>query len=193
MIPDDLRWALEDGRTFQTDGGSGTAVVRRLADLVLPTGRILLGLPGSPLLNEPSPIQPEFSPGRYPVFASVLDLPGGYRELAFVVVCFQDGPPTTWSEVGSFFTDSGCGCLMDVASATLLDRFFARAEETNPEFVRMWLEKKMGVFADGDCSLTLDETTSANAIIFQTHDSCYPCFLGLDTHGRPAWLVVDCR
>src|SRR5205807_2342632 len=103
-----------------------------------------------------------------------------YRELAFVVARFQDGAPAVWQEAGSFFTDSGIGCLMDESSVALLER----AGENNPEFWRVLCERKMGVFADGDCGLVLDETTGANAIVFKTYDSRYPCFLGLDPDAR---------
>jgi hypothetical protein len=189
MIPDDLHLALAEGRTLPTDAGSGPTVVRRLADLVLPTGRILLGYPGSPLVNEPSPIRPEVPPGRYPVYASLVELPRGYRELVFVVACFRDTPPTEWEDAGSFFTDSGIGCLMDESIAPHLER----AREYNPEFWRVLCEQKMGVFGDGDCGLVLDETTAANAIVFKTYDSRYPCYLGRDADALPTWLVVDCR
>src|SRR5262245_40590320 len=107
MIPQELQWALEEGRVVQTDGGSGPARVRPLADLVLPTGRVLIGYPGSPHVNEPSPVRPRVAPGRYPVLASLVGLPGGDRELAFVVARFAEGPPSAWEGAGEFFTDSG--------------------------------------------------------------------------------------
>jgi len=189
MIPDGLQWALEEGRVVQTDAGSGPARVRRLADLVLPTGRLLLGYPGSPLINEPSPIRPSVAPGCYPVLASVVDTPAGYRDLAFVVARFEDGPPLAWEEVGAFFTDSGTGCLMDESCVPLLER----RRESDTEFWSRLYDLKSGVFTNGDCSLVLDERSGANAVVFATHVSRYPCFLGKGHEGRPTWLVVDCR
>ena len=50
-----------------------------------------------------------------------------------------------------------------------------------------------GVFEGGDCSLVLDESSGANAVVFATQDSRSPCFLGTGREGRIAWLVVDCR
>jgi len=189
MIPEGIQLALEEGRVVETDGGSGPATVRRLADLILPTGRLLIGYPGSSLINEPSPVRPMVPPGRYPVFASVADLPNGYRDLAFVVVCFEEGSPVEWKEAGAFFTDSGLGCLMDESCVPLLEK----KQETNADFWRLLFELKFGVLASGDCHLVLDEPSGANAIVFATHDSRYPCFLGMGREGRPAWLVVDCR
>jgi hypothetical protein len=189
MIPDGLHWALDDGRVVQTDSGSGPTTVRRLADLVLPTGRVLLGYPGSPHVNEPSSVRPVVSPGRYPVFRSVADIPTGYRALAFVVVRFEDGPPVAWEEAGAFFTDSGTGCLMDECCVPLLEQTRAGTAD----FWRQLDALKAGVFAGGDCNLVLDAQSGGNAIIFETQDSRYPCFLGRERAGRPAWLVVDCR
>ncbi len=189
MIPEGLSQALEEGVVVRTCAGSGPLSVRRLADLVLPTGRILIGWPGSPLVNEPSPVRPVVAPGRYPVFASLAELPSGHRELAFVVLRFEEGPPLKWGEAGAFFTDSGTGCLMDESCIPLLER----RREAHPEFWKLLHELKSGVTADGDCKLVLDEASGANAVVFATHDSRYPCFLGTGRDGRPAWLVVDCR
>jgi hypothetical protein len=189
MIPEGLQEALEGGRVVQTDGGSSPTRVRRLADLVLPTGRVLIGYPGSPLVNEPSPVHPLVPAGRYPVFASLVDLPSGYHALAFVVVRFTDLLPLTWEDAGAFFTDSGTGCLMDEASVPLLKSRW----EAHPNFWRVLYDLKSGVFGGGDCNLVLDERSGANAVVFATQDSRYPCFLGKGGDGRATWLVVDCR
>jgi hypothetical protein len=189
MIPQGLQWALDEGRVVHTDAGSGPARVRPLADLVLPTGRVLIGYPGSPLVNEPSPVRPSVAPGRYPVLASVVDLPGGYRDLAFVVARFGEEPPLAWEGVGEFFTDSGTGCLMDETCVPLLER----RREGDPDFWRLVYDLKEGVFGGGDCNLVLDQASGANAIVFATHDARYPCFLGTGREGRPVWLVIDCR
>jgi hypothetical protein len=189
MIPEGLQWALEAGRVVQTDGGSGPTVVRRLADLVLTTGRVLIGYPGSPLVNEPSPVRPMVPPGRYPVFASLADLPTGYRDLAFVVVRFEDEAPLVWEDAGAFFTDSGTGCLMDEGCVPLLER----RGDADPDFWRLLYDLKSGVFGGGDCNLVLDEATGANAVVFATHDSRYPCYLGTSRDGRARRLLVDCR
>ena len=188
MIPEGLQWVLEEGRVVEMDGGSGPTTVRRLADLILPTGRLLIGYPGSPMVNEPSPFRPMVGPGRYPVFAAVANLSTGFRDLAFVVVCFQEAQPLAWEEAGSFFTDSGTGCLMDEGNVPLLE---TRRSDTN--FWRLLYDLEAGVFGEGDCNLVLDELSGANAIVFATHDSRYPCFLGTGRDGGATWLVVDCR
>jgi hypothetical protein len=189
MIPDGLHRALDDGRLVLTDGSSVPTTLLRLADLVLPTGRVLLGYPGYRYINEPSPVRPAVAPGRYPVFASVADSPAGYRTVAFVVVRFEDGPPAAWEEAGAFFTDSGTGCLMDEGCVPLLEQ----TRESTADFWRQLEDLKAGVFTGGDCNLVLDAESGGNAIVFQTQDSRYPCFLGRGQDSRPVWLVLDCR
>jgi hypothetical protein len=192
MIPKHLDRAFQEGRTVRAEAGTGPTTLRRLADIVLPTGRLLLGYPGSPHVNDPSPVRPAVAPGCYPVFASLVTAKGR-QSLVFVAVRFEDVAPVAWEEAGSFFTDSGLGCLMDESCIPLLES--QRAGE--PEFWRILSELKMGVFAEGDCNLLLEPITGANAIVFKTFDARYPCFLGKSGPGpqsaRPVCLVVDCR
>lgn len=187
MIPEHLEWALQEGRIIQTDSGSGHTRLHRLADLVLPTGRILIGRPGPP--DEPSPVRPSVAPGRYPVFASLIGLPANRQNLAFVLARFEEEPPVTWEEAGTFFTDCGTGCLMDESSVPLLEETL----RNTPESWRLLYGLKSGVFGNGDCSLMLNAASGANAILFETFDSRYPCFLGKGKSGAAACLVVDCR
>ncbi len=188
MIPDHLDAAFEDGRLVQTPGGDGRTVRRRLSDLILPTGSLLLGYPGSPLINEPSPIRPVVAPGRYPVWASVAwsddRRPVG---VAFVVVEFVPGASRRWEGAGSFITDSGTGCLMDKSVIGRLEQRRSDSADWRAEFFAL----RMGVFGNGDCNLPLDPATGANAIVFKTFDGRYDCFVGRGDGGEPVCLVVD--
>src|SRR5262249_9716467 len=120
---------------------------------------------------------------------SFADLLSGYRPLAFVVVRFAEERPLTWEEAGAFFTDSGTGCLMDEACVPLLE--VRRA--AGPHFWRLLYDLKSGVVDGGDGNLVLEEPSGANAVVFATQDSQYPCFLGRGREGRIVWLVMDCR
>jgi hypothetical protein len=188
MIPQQLDAALHAGREVHTDTASGLTIIRRLADLILPTGRILIGFPGSSPINEPSPIRPQVAPGQYPVFAALLQLPEDRLSLAFVSIRFHEEEPVQWEEAGAFFTDSGDGCLMDESCVGLLDRL-----DKDAEFWQFRRQVKIGVFTGGDCCLPLDPKSGANAIVFRTFDAQFPCFLGKDRDGTPVCLVVDCR
>src|SRR5687767_11270290 len=75
MIPRHLDWAFLEGRRVRTAGGHGRIVRRRLANLVLPTGRVLMGFPGMSPVNIPSSVRPAVSPGCYPVWASLAEHP----------------------------------------------------------------------------------------------------------------------
>ncbi len=188
MIPDHLDAAFEGGRLVQTPGGAGRTVRRRLADLILTTGSLLLGYPGSPLVNEPSPVRPVVTPGRYPVWASVAWSGDGRPVgVAFVVVEFAPGVPRRWERAGSFFTDSGTGCLMDESAIGRLEQLRSDSTDRFAAFFAL----RMGVFGDGDCNLPLDPATGANAIVFKTFDGRYDCFVGRGDGGEPVCLVVD--
>jgi hypothetical protein len=188
MIPEHLLRAFQDEQEILLPGGAALTRLRRLADLVLPSGRILIGYPGAPMINEPSPVRPEVPPGRYPVFATLAQHPGGYLALAFVAVRFDDAGPAAWEDAGSFFTDSGTGCLMDQACVPLLAEW-----QRQPDCWQTLMELKMGVFTEGDCNLVLEPRTGANAIVFRTYDARYPAFLGKDARARTVCLVIDCR
>jgi hypothetical protein len=186
VIPPHLDWAFQEGRVVRTPGGTGRTTIRRLADLILPTGKVLIGFPGTPHINEPSKVRPAVAPGRYPVFASLAEHREGYRSVAFITVRFRDELPHGWEEAGQFFTDSGTGCLADEGSMGLL----AASDSLSWE---QWHELKMGVFGTGDCSLLLDPKTGTNAIVFKTFDWSYDCFLGKDRQGETVCLVIDGR
>src|SRR5437588_733691 len=90
-----------------------------------------------------------------------------------------EGGRIVQTDAGAFFTDSGTGCLMDDGYVPLLES----RREANPNFSRLMYDLKSGVFEGGDCNLVLDEPSGANAIVFATHDSRYPCFLGTGREG----------
>lgn len=177
-----LYWAFDEGRTVRTPGGEGTTWRRRLAKLVLPTGRIAIGMPANPLTNHPVMVQPEVSPGKYPVFASIA------RGLAFLLVAFRDERPVTWEMFGRFFTESADGVIYDAALTLDLEERNKYDSANNWE---AWQAVKDGLLDDGDCSLLLDETTNANAIVFRIHNGTYNCYLGKDAMGEPVCLVID--
>jgi Protein of unknown function (DUF4241) len=177
MIPEHLDWVFEEGGLVR----------RRLADLVLPTGRVLMGCPGPPPVNEPSPVRPAVPPGRYPVWLMTTEGVPGPGGLAFVVVEFVPGRPAAWEEAGRFFTDSGTGWLMDESGVELL----GRPEHYHPGWAEDFYALKAGVYEGGDGNLVLDPDSGANAVVFETFDAWYNCYLGKDEGGTIVCLVVD--
>src|SRR6478672_9019386 len=91
---DSLRLAFATSGSVDTIGISGELSRRRLADIVLPTGRIGLGIAGDPvdMIGE---VVPEVPPGRYPVFLSIAT-DGPYSSFAFLSIMFDTAAPITW-------------------------------------------------------------------------------------------------
>jgi hypothetical protein len=187
MIPRNLEWAFQENRRVRTPAGKGRTRQRRLADLVLPSGRLTVGLPGDGIINQPSEVQPKVLPGVYPVWISIAKHGRGRATVAFVVVKFTDAETVSWEEAGEFFTDSGDGCICDTSVANLL-----RAKKDSLP-VADWQHLKNNSLKDGDGNLTLDVETGANAIVFRTCDWTYECFIGHSNTGQVTCLVVDGR
>jgi hypothetical protein len=155
---------------------------------VLPTGQIMIGFPGGPsYVDSPSRVRPVVPAGRYEVFISVVGGTSGWATFVFLTVRFSNGTAKRWKSAGSFFTDSGTGCVFD---HSLTDALHRRRSEVGHEG---WQNLKLGIQGDGDCSLVLDDVSGANAIVFKTLDWGYDCYLGHDDSDRPVCLVIDGR
>ena len=89
MIPQNLDWAFEDGRRVHTIAETGKMKRHRLADLVLPSGKISTGYPGDHFSNQPNRFQPQVPPGSYPVLINVVRNKGAAGGFAFEVPVLQ--------------------------------------------------------------------------------------------------------
>lgn len=187
MIPPNLHWAFEEGHRVHTPAGRGKVIRHRLADLVLPSGRVATGYPGDGFSNQPNSTQPQVLPGSYPVFISVVRNKGVSGAFAFVTVNFTYTKTSSWEAVGKFFTDNGDGCIFDASVTDLLRK---KKDEMSQE---EWRQLKAASLQDGDGNLILDEKSGANAIIFRACDWSYNCFIGRDDQGKISSLVVDGR
>lgn len=186
-IHQNLHWAFEEGRYVSTPAGSGKTKRHQLTNLVLPSGKIATGRPGDDLINEPNQIQPQVSPGSYPVFISIVQGKHGHSVFAFLSVIFINAKVISWEPAGHFFTDSGDGCIFD---ASLTDIFSKKKDEISRE---EWGLLKSATLQDGDGRLWLDEPSGMSAIIFRTCDWPYPCFVGRDNNGQISSFVIDGR
>jgi hypothetical protein len=187
MIPWGLNRAFQDGRRIRTGGGVGITQRRQIADLVLPTGRLSMGFPGDGLINAPSEAHPTVPPGRYPVTITFARHPPGYQTIAFVTIRFSEDRVARWESAGSFFTDSGDGCVFD---ESLIDALRSKARELDRQ---EWFRLKHLVYEGGDGSMPLDQASGGNAIVFKTLDWSYDCYLGRTRSGAPTCLVIDGR
>ncbi len=187
MIPEDLHWAFEEGHRVHTLAGTGKMKRHRLADLVLPSGKISTGYPGDEFSNETNQFQPQVPPGIYPVFINVVRNKGAAGAFAFVGVSFTNIITVSWELAGRFFTDSGDGCIFDVSVIDLLRK--KKSQMSREE----WGQLKTAALHDGDGNLILDKNTGANAVIFRAGDWSYNCFTGRDKSGQITSLVIDGR
>lgn len=187
MIPSNLHWAFEEGHRVSTPAGEGRTRRHRLADLMLPSGRLATGYPGNNFSNQPNVIQPQVSPGSYPVFISVITNKSMSGVFAFLTVYFTGTKTLSWEAIGDFFTDSGDGCIFDGSLTELL----RRKRETMPR--EEWGQLKQSALQGGDGNLLLEESSGGNAIVFRTCDWSYKCFLGRDDRGEVSSFVIDGR
>ena len=187
MIPQNLHWAFEDGHHVHTIAGTGKMKRHRLANLMLPSGKIATGYPGNGFSNEPNTFQPQVPPGTYPVFINVVRNKGAMGAFAFVGVNFTNQNVVSWEPVGQFFTDSGDGCIFDASVIELL------REKKNQMSREDWGQLKTAALHDGDGNLILEERSGANAIIFRAGDWSYNCFIGRDNQRQISCLVIDGR
>ncbi len=187
MIPQNLHWAFEEGHRIQTPGGTGKTERRKLADLVLPSGNLLIGYPGEDMVNISSDTYPHIAPGTYPVFVTLARHKNGFSTVAFVTVSFLHTEAVSWEKTGSFFTDSGDGLILDAGFIDLLKQ--KRREMS----LQQWQQLKMGALEGGDGNLILDEKTGSNAIVFRACDWSYDCFAGRDSANNITCLVIDGR
>jgi hypothetical protein len=187
VIPKKIHLAFKGGRRVRTLAGTGRMKRCRLADLVLPTGRIATGYPCDYSYNKPNKLIFSVEPGAYPVFINIVKKKGGFGAFAFVSVIISDEKTTKWENAGNFFTDSGDGCIYDEG---VVDLIRERIESMSRE---EWQELKAEAFQGGRGDLKLDEETGANAIVFRAGDWDFQCYIGLDKNDQPTSFIIDGR
>lgn len=185
-------------------GAPCTTTIERIAELELPTGRIiacdpLVNADGTPAFTRTVP------PGRYPVDACVAQIERGHVRIAAIRVVFRPGVPVTWSPaeversdglVGhGYGVDAGLGCVMDERARELLVAAQHALVDARPDgnYDDVVLEAELG---DREW---LDHRPapgrSENVVIVHSGwgDGIYDSTWGLDAGGDPVWLVTDFR
>jgi len=177
-------------------GAPCTTRVERLAELELPTGKIiacdpLVGSDGAPAFARTVP------PGRYPVDACVAQIDPGHARIAGIRIVFQPGVPVTWSPAQTegpdglvghgYGVDAGLGCVMDERARALL--VAARPDDDQEDS----LLAELGDRAWVDHHPAADR--AENVVIVQAGwgDGIYDSTWGLDAGGQPVWLITDFR
>ncbi|HXQ35368.1 MAG TPA: DUF4241 domain-containing protein, partial [Anaerolineales bacterium] len=195
---------LQDGLELRTDWGNANLRCHKLGELVTPTGKIVACDPF--MAPETSAFTLQFSPGRYPVVASVAHFGNRDQRVAYAALRIRDGQPHHWEmallpdqDVDSlepdyifgYGVDSGTGCFMDQRASEVLtermnadeDYFQVLIAEMDKTYVHTW----------SWANLEMDTSTNANLIAFSSGfgDGCYASYFGLDEKGNPMILVTD--
>ncbi len=194
-----------DGHTLQRVGFEIELERRRIADLILPTGRLVACDPLT--YPESDPFELEVPRGVHPVHAIIAHL-RDQREVAYISVEFEsasanrwqvahvDGEEQpSWREARSigFPVESGVAALMDESTATrILDALLT--EDGEEEFSRtvhrgLSRARRGGGFGAGEVSLGAD--FEGNAVVFEVDDGVYTTYLGSTPGGTTTRFVVD--
>ncbi|WP_051023467.1 DUF4241 domain-containing protein [Nocardia pneumoniae] len=182
-------------------------------DLVLPTGRVIVGDPTGLVFPEDFEAFTQTVPGgRYPLTLSVVRFvedPDHVRVCAAVLVVQQQAVTVHWEQAllagqdptvlgeGEFFgfgVDGGMGCLFD---ASLLDHF-ATVLDDRADGATGWVELLCGDGPEnlvaGIHTVTLAGPTgepSLTAFESGFGDGAYPVWFGRDLNGNVTSVVVD--
>lgn len=194
-----------DGHTLQGVGFEIELERRRIADLVLPTGRLVACDPLT--YPEADPFELDVPRGTHAVHAIIAHL-RDRRELAYISVEFASESANRWqvahvdgeeqpswreARTVGFPVESGVGGLMDESTANhVLDALLI--EDGEEEFARtvhrgLARSRRGAGFGAGEVSFGLPD--GGNAVIFEVDDGLYTTYLGSTPDGTTTRFVVD--
>ncbi|MCA9072345.1 MAG: hypothetical protein KDA84_25645, partial [Planctomycetaceae bacterium] len=136
------------------------------------------------MINEPLRVEPPIPPGSYPVLASYIPQGERWATFVFVTVIVRETVDVEWQKAGSFFTDSGDGCIVDTSLESLVRD--TRESDTQDN----WRRIRDATCGDGDGRYLLSGI-DFHAVLFRTMDSRYDCYLARDANGNVSKLLID--
>ncbi len=202
----DLQKVFTPGASFQQGGQPVAVEVRRVAELFLPSGRIVAC---DPLVNpESEPYSRSVAPGTYPVELAIARVSPDNPRVASARVLFREGTPSRFElasvralpadlgpdEFVGYGVDAGMGCFMDAEAGRLLTQacdalaesqsyydVLARELQARPDDKPDWVDHRP------------DPTRRENVVVFESGwgDGIYPSYWALDAAGEPLWLATD--
>jgi hypothetical protein len=202
----DLERLLTVGSRYADDHAEYVIERHRLADVVLPTGRVV-GCDPMTYSDDAEPFTVTVAPGRYPAWAWVAVLYKGeaewQRRVAALQLEIREDRPSRWEQalVGDqdvadlgedqFFgygVDAGIGTLFDVKAGQLLAEW--DWDDLEEVFVP---DPYPSTPVPGAVNAVLDETTGANIVSTSSGwgDGAYPTFIGYAASGAVASFVTD--
>ncbi|WP_425245961.1 DUF4241 domain-containing protein [Streptomyces sp. NEAU-NA10] len=203
-----LKELFEPGTRFGTSFQPEMTVsdVRWLADLRLPSGRLVVDDPGNTGTAHGRELSERFPPGTYPLQATVVayeyEFMGEHcavEEPVAVRVLLGEEAPVSWElalaagdDVRLLRDDGIFGFSTDGAAGSFAD---ASGWEVLAERVRSYYQDSDGdaaEFIDDGHLRTTDEATGSDLVTFFTGgDGTYPVWLGRSDSGAPVCVVVQ--
>jgi len=192
--------AFEEGRTIETEHGTQIPKMRRIGDLVIPTGFVVAC---DPFVNFDSlAFKTQIPIGTFPVILSVADF-GDDQRVVYAKLQISDNSAVRWElalhpsqnitslEEGAIFgypVDSGTGCFMDAETAKI---FSDKADEDFADFMMKEMEKNY--VHTWDWANFTFEGTIGNLITFKSGlgDGVYASYFGFDENDELTCLVTD--
>jgi hypothetical protein len=205
MAPNPLNLP-DEGDVLQAVGYEIELRRRKVADLILPTGRLVVCDPW--YTPETEPFEVQTPTGRFPVYAVVADMRDGVRT-AYGVVEFSDQRPHRWEIAhlageepskwnghrSVFHVESNVAAIMDDQTADVLLNFVHygdpdEVEELEKEVSRdMWRTHKATQIAVAD--VRIDPRTGGNLVGFDVDVGTYATYLGFDGDDDICMVVLD--
>ena len=210
----DFRLAFTPGHRFQRDDWRYRMEVIPIAELCLPTGRIVAADPGNLDQRVDAYFGRPVPPGRYPVDIAVRHAGrvGDEAESASTAcmrVRFRNAAIASWViattadqdagdlqpfQIHGYGVDVGMGSFADSAGlVAVLQRYEAKGETLYDEF---YFKKVLPAYTATNgrsANILLDRATGANLVICSSGhgDGFYATYWGLDAKGKPVCLITD--
>lgn len=206
--------AFKTGHRFRRDEWQYEMEVAHIAELCLPTGKIVAADPGNLDHQVESHFQREVLPGRYPVDIAIrhtgrVGEASKFANTACMRIRFHDAPVTQWImaltgdqnieelapfQIYGYGVDVGMGSFADSQGlATVLQQYKKQGKNLYDEF---YFERVLPAYEasdGGSADIMLDPTTGANLVVCSSGqgDGCYASYWGLADDGREVCLVTD--
>lgn len=205
MIPNPLNLP-DDGDVLQAVGYEIELRRREVADLIMPSGRLVVC---DPLYApETEPIEVSVPPGECPVYAIVANMREGVRT-AYGVVEFSENRPHRWEIAhvtgeepsgwkgarSVFHVESNVAAIMDDRAADVLLNFVQYGDpddveelekEIGRDMRRNYRSKQIAV-----ADVRLDPRTGANMVAFDVDVGTYATYVGFDGEDEVCMIVLD--
>lgn len=204
MIPNPLNLP-DEGDFLQAVGFEILLERRRVADIVLPTGRLVACDPLT--MPETEPFATATPVGTFPVYAIVAKLREEVRT-AYAVIEFSDVRPHRWEiahvmgeepsrwsgDRSGFHVDSNIAGFMDNATGEFLLHLMQYAEDDEELEKLVHADMRRTRRSGGQVSyadIDLDPRTKGNLVAFEVDAGTYSSYLGYDGDDEVAMVVLD--